>query len=236
MATSSPSCGVCDLRHITKPPIVWCTECDEGLCSECQEHHSLSKASRRHNVISINEYEKLPTDVLKITQYCSEHDEKFQIYCQKHECPCCSKCVVESHKGCQDIVNLDEVIHNAKTSNALCEIEETLVEVAENLQKIRQHQQDNLSTFKEKRKKIEKEIKQTRIKINNHLDKLQEDLMKQLNALEEKESSKHFQLLSLLDKKKKRNSRMPKKHWEHKATRNGPSDVSFNEENRRKHL
>ncbi|CAC5397256.1 unnamed protein product [Mytilus coruscus] len=203
MATSSPSCGACDLRHITKPSIVWCTECDEGLCTECQEHHSLSKASRRHNVIPTVEYQKLPTDVLKISPYCIKHDEKFQIYCRKHECPCCSKCVVESHIVCQDVVNLDDVIQNAKTSNALCEIEETLVEVAENLLKIRQHQQDNLSTFKEKRKGIEKEIKQTRIKINNHLDKLQEDLMKQLNALEEKESSKHLQLLSLLDKKKK---------------------------------
>ncbi|CAC5397268.1 unnamed protein product [Mytilus coruscus] len=204
MATSSPSCGVCDLRHITKPSIVWCTECDEGLCTECQEHHSLSKASRRHTVIPIVEYQKLPTDVLKMSPYCIKHDEKFQIYCRKHECPCCSKCVVESHIVCQDVVNLDDVIQNAKTSNALCEIEETLVEVAENLQKIRQHQQDNLLTFKEKRKGIEKEIKQTRIKINNHLDKLQEDLMKQLSALEGKESSKHFQLLSLLDKKKQK--------------------------------
>ncbi|XP_071121594.1 uncharacterized protein [Mytilus edulis] len=203
MAAPSQSCGVCDLRHITKPCIVWCTECDEGLCSECKEHHSLSKSSRSHSVIPIAEYLKLPADVLKITQYCSKHDEKFQIYCQKHECPCCSKCIVESHKVCQDIVNLDDVIQNAKTSNAFSEIEETLVEVTENLQKIRQHQQNNLLTFKEKRKEIEKELKKTRMKINNHLDKLQEDLMKQLIELEEKENSKICQLMASLEKKEK---------------------------------
>ncbi|CAC5419150.1 unnamed protein product [Mytilus coruscus] len=203
MATSSQSCGVCDLRHLTRPAIVWCTECDEGLCSECQEHHSLPKGTRNHRVILITEYQTLPTDVLKITQYCSRHNEKFQIYCQKHECPCCSKCIVEIHKVCQDIVNLDDVIHNAKTSNAMCEIEETLVEVSGNLQKIRQHQQGNLSTLKEKRKEIEKEIKKTRIKINNHLDKLIEDLLKQLNVLEEKENSKICHLLSTLEKKEK---------------------------------
>ncbi|CAG2213121.1 unnamed protein product [Mytilus edulis] len=198
MATSSPSCGVCDLRHNTKPSIVWCTECDEGLCTECQEHHSLSKASRNHNVIPINEYQKLPIDVLKITQYCSIHDEKFQIYCQKHECPCCSKCVVESHKLCQDIVNLDDVIQNAKTSNALSEIEETLVEVTENLQKIRHHQQNNQSTLKEKRKEIEKEIKKTRMKINSHLDKLQDDLMKQLYGLEEKRKLENMSVIVII--------------------------------------
>ncbi|CAC5386095.1 unnamed protein product [Mytilus coruscus] len=181
MATSSHSCGVCDARHINKPSTIWCTECDEGLCTECREHHSLSKGTRNHKVIPITEYTKLPADALKISQNCSKHNEKFQIYCQKHECPCCSKCIVESHKECHDIVNLDDVILNSKTSNALCEIEETLVEVAENLKNIREHQQDNLLTLKERRNEIEEEIKKTRIKLNNRLDKLQKYLIKQLN-------------------------------------------------------
>ncbi|XP_076115853.1 uncharacterized protein LOC143083476 [Mytilus galloprovincialis] len=203
MATSTNNCGVCELRHITKPSVVWCTECDEGLCPECQEHHSLSKGTRNHGVIPITEYTKLPAAVLMISQNCSKHDKKYQMYCQKHECPCCSKCIVESHKDCRDIVELDDVIYNVKTSNAMCEIEETLVEVAENLQKIRQHKHDNLTTFNESRKEIEKEIKTTRIKINNHLDKLQEDLMKQLYAIDEKENSKISHLLSSLEKKEK---------------------------------
>ncbi|XP_052060333.1 uncharacterized protein LOC127700733 isoform X2 [Mytilus californianus] len=203
MATSSQSCGVCDLRHITKPSIVWCTTCDAGLCTECQKHHDLSKASRKHNVIPIFENQILPSDVMKITPFCCKHDEKFQIYCKKHECPCCSKCILGSHKECRDIVNLDDAIHNVKTSNALCEIEETLVEVAENLQKIRQHKQDNRSTLREKIMEIEKEIKKTRMKINNHLDKLQNNLMKPLYEVEEKENSKICQLLSSLEIKEK---------------------------------
>ncbi|VDI28108.1 blast:Transcription intermediary factor 1-beta [Mytilus galloprovincialis] len=100
MASSSQNCGVCDLRHINKPSIIWCTECDEGLCQECQEHHSLSKGSRNHNTIAITEYQTLPNDVLKITQYCNIHKDKFIIYCRKHERPCCRKCIVETHKEC----------------------------------------------------------------------------------------------------------------------------------------
>ncbi|CAG2201114.1 unnamed protein product [Mytilus edulis] len=170
---------------------------------ECQKHHGVSKASRRHEVIPIVEYQKLPTDVRKITQYCITYDDSFQTYCKKHECPCCSKCIVESHTECRDIVNLDDVIDNAKTSYALSEIEETLVEVAENLQKVRQHIQDNRSNLKEKRMEIEKEIKKTRIMINNHLDKLQEDFLKQLFEVEEKENSKICQLVSSLEIKEK---------------------------------
>ncbi|CAG2231597.1 unnamed protein product [Mytilus edulis] len=119
MASSSQSCGVCDLRHITKPSIVWCTECDEGLCTECQEHHRLSKASK-------------PQKSTKSSSASTEQSVEF-----------------------------------------------------------------------EKRKEIEKEIQNSRIKINNHLDKLQEDFMKQLNEHEVKENSKICQLLSSLEKKEK---------------------------------
>jgi hypothetical protein len=30
--SSSPSfCGICDIRHISKPSEVWCPDCEEGL-------------------------------------------------------------------------------------------------------------------------------------------------------------------------------------------------------------
>ncbi|XP_063397266.1 E3 ubiquitin-protein ligase TRIM45-like [Mytilus trossulus] len=203
MASSSQSCGVCDLRHINKPSIIWCMECDEGLCKDCQEHHSLSKGTRNHNTIKIKEYRTLPNEILKITQYCRTHNDKFIMYCRKHERPCCRKCIVETHKECLDIDNLEDVIHNVKTSNAFHDIEETLVEVAENLKKISQHQQKNLLSLKEKRKQIQKEIQKTRSTINNHLDKIQEDLIKQLKSVEETENSKVCQLLSSLEQREK---------------------------------
>jgi hypothetical protein len=32
--SSSPSvCGICDIRHISKPSEVWCPDCEEGLCA-----------------------------------------------------------------------------------------------------------------------------------------------------------------------------------------------------------
>ncbi|XP_071123368.1 uncharacterized protein [Mytilus edulis] len=203
MASSFHSCGVCDNRHITKPCIVWCIECNERLCKSCQEHHSLSNASRRHSVIPFTDYQKVPTDVLKISQICSRHSKQLQMYCKKHEHPCCSKCLVNSHKECRDIVDLEDVIKNVKTSNAMLEIEENLSEVADIIHKILRHQQMNLSTIKKERNEIETEIKKTRIKINNHLDKLQEDLIKQVYALEEKENSTIVQLFTLLIKKRK---------------------------------
>ncbi|XP_063400150.1 uncharacterized protein LOC134684773 [Mytilus trossulus] len=201
MATSSLSCGVCDLRHITKPSAVWCSECDEGLCEGCQEHHSLSKSSRTHTVIPISEFEKLPKDIVKISQFCDKHNEKYIIYCKNHECPCCSSCIVQRHNKCDEIVKLNDVIHNVKTSNKFFEIERTLAEVTENIEKIIKDRQNNIKTLSETRKKIEKEIQEIRTAINIHIDKIQADIIMELYTSEEEESKNILQLLNSLEEK-----------------------------------
>jgi hypothetical protein len=39
MATSRNTlCGICEAQHITKYADQWCPECDEGLCSDCENH------------------------------------------------------------------------------------------------------------------------------------------------------------------------------------------------------
>jgi hypothetical protein len=63
--------------HISKPSDVWCPDCDEGLCTECLDHHSLAKLCRKHTTIPIAEYRKLPSYVLEIKEHCNEHHEKF---------------------------------------------------------------------------------------------------------------------------------------------------------------
>lgn len=94
MASNWTVCGVCEYRHITKQSVVWCSECDEGLCEECKEHHGVSKGTRSHGIESITEYQKLPYNVLQLASSCDKHNEKYMIFCKKHDCPCCKKCVV----------------------------------------------------------------------------------------------------------------------------------------------
>jgi hypothetical protein len=83
--SSSPSfCGMCDGRHIVKPSEVWCSDCEEGICTECLEQHRLAKPCRNHSTIPISEYRKLLSYVLEINEVCNEHHEKFIAYCREH--------------------------------------------------------------------------------------------------------------------------------------------------------
>ena len=200
MATNLSICGVCDNLQITKHSVVWCSECDEGLCEECETHHAVSKASKSHETVSITENKTLPTEVQQIVQNCKFHIEKYELFCRTHDCPCCKKCL-KYHKDCKGLTDINELIKNVKTSNAFNEIEQTLKEVVQNIKGLSTNRTENLKYLENKKIEIEGVIKQTRININQYLDKLQDDLIKGLLKVEEKEISKIEELLTTLKKK-----------------------------------
>ena len=203
MSCSPSFCGMCDSRHISKPSEVWCSDCEEGICTECLEQHSLAKPCRNHTTIPISEYRKLPSYVLEINELCNEHHEKLILYCKEHERPCCSICILENHKDCKEVTILENIIKNIKTSNMFYEIEQSIDELIETIGKIRQNRETNASTVKEQKILIENEIRELRTKIEKHLDKLQESLMKELTETEKGITVETLKLLVALDEKQK---------------------------------
>ncbi|XP_071141797.1 uncharacterized protein [Mytilus edulis] len=218
MASNWTVCGVCDFRNINKASVVWCSECDEGLCDECKEHHGASKSSRSHSIIPVTEYQKLPIKVLEITQTCQKHKEQYQIFCKKHDCPCCRRCVIETHNECKDLIAIDDIVQNVKSSSAFFEVEQTLVQMLENVRRIRNDRTENLKCLLDQRVKIERDIKQTRKMINDHLDKIQDKIIKELYANEENESKRIKLLLCEIEDIEK-----------------GISDLQGNQNNTRQH-
>ena len=136
------------------------------------------KPSRNHTTIPIEEYQKLPSYVLENEEHSNEHDEKLNLYCKEHECPCYRICNLENHSDCKNVSILVKIIKNVKKSTMFTEIEPLIKEMIENIGKIRQNRETNISAVKEQKRIIEIEIQELRTKINTHLDKLQEDMLK----------------------------------------------------------
>ena len=203
MSASPSFCGMCDNRHISKPSEVWCRDCEEGLCTECIEYHSSGKLSRGHTTIPIAEYQRLPSYVLKIKEHCNEHQEKFNLYCKEHECPCCRICNVKNHSDCKNVVIMEDIIKNVKTSSMFNETEHLIKEMIETIGKIRQNRETNSSSVREQKRIIENEIQELRIKINNHLHRLQENLMTELDEAEIQVTEETRELLVSLNEKQK---------------------------------
>jgi chromosome segregation ATPase len=113
---------------------------------------------------------------------------------------------VENHKDCREVAVLENITKKEKTSTMFNEVEHLIKELIENIGKIRQNRETNSSTVKEQKRKriIENEIQELRTKINTHLDKLQEDLMKELTEAEQQVTTETHELhLSLDDKQRK---------------------------------
>ncbi|CAG2208010.1 unnamed protein product [Mytilus edulis] len=58
MSSSLTVCGVCDYRNIRQLSVFWCSECDEGLCEGCKDHHAASKGTRDHGIVLISELQE----------------------------------------------------------------------------------------------------------------------------------------------------------------------------------
>ncbi|XP_071150539.1 E3 ubiquitin/ISG15 ligase TRIM25-like [Mytilus edulis] len=182
MASSTTLCGPCSERHITEPSEYWCAECEEAICNDCQEHHRVLKATRSHELVPIDKYKSLPSFITDIQQSCTNHNEKYQHYCVAHALPICFKCIKE-HQRC-NVIPLDEVTSNAKTSGQLQDLETRLVDLLQNIDRIGKDRMSNLARIEERKEIHLAEIKQIRNQINKHLDKLEKDIKQDLEKKE----------------------------------------------------
>ncbi|XP_076105619.1 uncharacterized protein LOC143073747 [Mytilus galloprovincialis] len=161
--TAAPTnilCGICDVQQMTKCADHWCTECDEGLCNDCEKHHSISKASRKHGIIPIEDFQKIPTDISSIGHHCEEHEKKFQNYCSHHEKLCCPSCIATEHLSCLGLLDLDEIVKTSKTSVLIENLEKSLQEIATNIKNVIINRKGNLAKFKEQQQEFHYKIKQ----------------------------------------------------------------------------
>ncbi|CAC5384866.1 unnamed protein product [Mytilus coruscus] len=201
MATKWSVCSICDFQHTTKPSVVWCSECDEGLCENCRQHHSVSRSTRNHYIISIEKYRSLPNEIHEISNSCKKHHEKYHLYCQKHECPCCKICIVENHNGCNDLRDINAIVKDVKSSSALLDIKYNLEEILKDLKNIRKNRQDNLMSLTEEKNRIVEDVKEVRVAVNEYCDKIQQKIITELEAIEEAESKKICQILNTVNTK-----------------------------------
>ena len=196
-------CGICEAQHITKYADQWCPDCDEGLCSNCENHHKISKASKNHCVISIENYHKLPSFISEIGNHCEYHDMKYTHFCQHHDKPCCPDCTSTNHKDCVGLLSIREIMKTSKTSTLIDNIEQSLKDIKSNLDEITKNRQQNMSEIGQKRQMFQDQIRKMRIKINSHLDTLEQDILQELDDTADKIKSKIDKLLKQLSKNSK---------------------------------
>ncbi|XP_063420760.1 nuclear factor 7, brain-like [Mytilus trossulus] len=196
MASASGTfCGVCETQYVVKEAVIWCPECDKGLCLSCEKHHQASKASKIHEITSVKDYRQIPSSITSITQYCSDHEKRYQLYCSQHEKLCCPLCISRNHKTCE-LVAIDDIVKKSKTSALFDIMEQSLQDMKGNIGRIVEDRKLNMEKIQQQRQTFQTDIQKIRDKINKHLDKLENEIQQDIQAAEKKVQSQIERLLS----------------------------------------
>jgi hypothetical protein len=166
--------------------VEYCPRCEEALCADCIDHHKLSKATKTHQTIPINEYKNLPIFIQQIKQYCDDHGDISEFHCPTHDVVCCKRCITSSHRECKDIIIIEDLLETSVSSTELDNLEQTLQDVGSNLEIVIADRQKNLVELKKQKNNISRNVKEKREEIINFLDKLERKMLDNISAIESK--------------------------------------------------
>ncbi|XP_071161842.1 uncharacterized protein [Mytilus edulis] len=200
MATSGwDFCTLCYDDGTSSKAVTWCPECEVFLCLDCEKHHKKLRISKDHKTISTEDYNKLPKFMREISSQCKDHLKKFELYCSFDDCPCCVQCLTDKHQKCQEMKSLSDILKEIKSSAFIHLTDKDLKDVKENFEEIIKFLNIRINATNVQNLKAIEEIRSMRKSINELLNRLEKEI---LNDLESKYSKMKSNMNTLLQQLK----------------------------------
>ena len=179
-------CNVCERESESKTATHWCVECRDSLCEICASKHTKYRISLLHNVIGISEVKSETfSQISNSATTCEKHPQKpLEAYCTDHSVVCCLTCVTIDHRKCDEVGTVESVAKDIRKSDEIASLEKAFSELDTRLQDLATAQEANKNQFEDKCQRIRSQIKEMRVGINEHLDKLESEVLQKLDATE----------------------------------------------------
>ncbi|VDI80044.1 Hypothetical predicted protein [Mytilus galloprovincialis] len=116
MASKSPNifCGTCSRGSKSTKAIKYCTDCEDGLCSDCVDFHGRIKSCASHHVIDVN---VIDVNSFIVNKSCDVHpDMVLELFCSDHDALCCRSCMVSDHRSCDKLLPIEVAAKGVKSS------------------------------------------------------------------------------------------------------------------------
>lgn len=190
MATSADEfCTLCEQNDITRKAEIWCYECQDYMCLDCSRPHGVSRLSKRHNTVSIDDYRQIPDYIRSIKHVCMDHDEQFVSFCPTHNKTCCTQCILLNHKNCKNISLIEEALKTVDQTSRLSKIQQSVRDVIESIQLVRKDRDNYKQTVFEQEVSIKDAISTTRRMLNDRLESIEKASLKKLSHIVDTEIS-----------------------------------------------
>lgn len=203
---ASPSkefCTLCKEKDVTSDAVTWCLECEVLLCIDCEKHHTKLRSSKDHKTISSERYHELPSFIKGTSNMCKIHDRKFELYCSFHVCACCVNCVTDEHQTCQTIKPLSDILKQVTSSDSVPLLEKELKDLEKHIEEIKDYFRNRININAMQKTEAIQNIQAMRKSIDDHLNQLEQELLKDLEIEHSKMKPEIEALLHEVDKRAK---------------------------------
>ena len=183
--TDINTCASCKNANKTAVAEVHCIECQEKLCAGCSKIRHGTKLLAGHSIIDLQLISVVMTDndrtvvtkKLLNSVKCDEHPDKIVTsFCRADDELCCDDCVIENHRHCDTITNLNSEAIAVETDVKVHDILEHIKRIASKVELLKVYKNDNLVDTKHKSERITQKIGQIRTKLNVFLDTVEENV------------------------------------------------------------
>jgi len=194
------ACGGIE-AHEVKVAAVYCVECQQRLCRDCEEDHKKFKVTRRHLTAELRNQAFSQQRPLST---CEKHpDEYLEIYCFDCKKPICVMCRISllhnKHK-CSDVNQIADEFREQMASD-VGKIDAGGDICREMLAKIKKEKNDFNEQLAKAEKEIGKKAEQLKQAIDDHKEKLikklssmKQERMKEIESLRKKLKKRHLSM------------------------------------------
>ncbi|KAH3790723.1 E3 ubiquitin-protein ligase TRIM33-like [Dreissena polymorpha] len=168
-------CRVCktDIKDVIAT--LYCMNCCEHMCSVCGEIHTKYKQMANH--LLCRSKDAPPPNVRNLLQelrFCPSHGtENLEYICYDHDQPCCNKCAITSHRKCEKVMLISDVIKSDKSYEAsVKEWKEMIDNALKRVSALCSHLKKEPSRISNRHENIKTQLNEIKSAVNQELESL----------------------------------------------------------------
>ena len=179
----TPKCKPCAKNNKNTDGYYWCNYCAGALCFEHNDYHGEITPRATHKVYKIADMDRFP-DEFYAPAVCENHPNKvYTLFCKDHRVCICEECRKKTHKGCFNVVDIDEEANELRKGIVADTLERKLNTMNSHIEFVVEELEKNSVQIEEKRTNSDSKIKDVRKEIDLHLNHLEKKLLSNLFKL-----------------------------------------------------
>ncbi|XP_052075317.1 tripartite motif-containing protein 45-like [Mytilus californianus] len=194
-------CGTCDRRSRSTKAVKYCTDCEDGFCSECLDFHGSMKVSSSHHVIDINAVDGIG---FNISKFCKVHpDMVLEYFCSDHDKLCCRSCMASDHRSCDKILPIEVAAKGVKSSTTYEDIVTDVRMLISTVMELGDKKEKSVSTLDDSKVTVQQEVQYFQKRLQTRIQEIAVALMCKVDKVHTELSDKaKVDLKKICDRKK----------------------------------